>query len=198
MKFSQEIDVYHILTIDLNDYIPSNKNLPNGLTIIHKYLNESLRTQEKKLLIRIFDDWQIPFNGKLIGFREDSPIFVIKDTQLIGGVYLCDKNEFDDKEDFGQLHYAFIDPSYQGLGIYSVVFSEVISKAKSWKLKSLYLNSDRHILPEIYIRWGAKRIRTLPKKSRLNKLKNHFVLNEIYYTLKSIRRKLLNMIIKDI
>ena len=39
----------------------------------------------------------------------------------------------------------------------------IVEKAKEWGLGGLVLNSDRHLLPEVYLRWGAEPWKRLPK-----------------------------------
>ena len=48
-----------------------------------------------------------------------------------------------------------------------------VERAGSWGLEGLYLNSDRHMLPEVYERWGARpwRIITKPSQKLLPRLK---------------------------
>jgi GNAT superfamily N-acetyltransferase len=160
--FTAEVDEYVILTLALKDYKPSTRSLPGGYTLLPAGADCSpYRDQEKKLLQHYFVVWAKPFGKKLDGLKNDSPILVTRKGELIAGVYLCDRNELR-RARWGQLHYAFIEPSHGGKGIYSVVFKEAIERARRWNLEGLVLNSDRFMLPEVYRRWGAielKRVR---------------------------------------
>lgn len=179
-RFTQEVDTYTILTLRLEDYKTSKRQLPAGFKLSGRL--DQLRTQEKRLLQELFEDWRVPFSNRLPGFREDSPIFVVQGEQLVGGAFVCDKNEFDADPSRGQLHYAFIDPTFQGMGIYSVIFREAVNRALGWGLQELYLNSDRYMLPEVYLRWGARSWRVVRKPSRLPR-------NAFGEVLRQIRRR---------
>lgn len=161
--FTAEVAEYAILTLALKDYKSSKRNLPEEYSLLPATTDSSqYREQEKKLLKHYFVVWAKPFGAKLNGFRNDSPILVTYKDELIAGVYLCDKNELG-RAHWGQLHYAFIEPSHGGKGIYSVMFKEAIERASRWNLEGLVLNSDRFMLPEIYIRWGAIPFKTVRK-----------------------------------
>lgn len=121
---------------------------------------------EKRLLKSYFRNWKAAFRGHLKGWRSDSPIYVLREGKLIGGIYLVATSEFNDDGQWGHLHYAFMDPSCKGLGIYRTIFTTAVERARSWGLEGLYLNSDRHLLPEVYERWGAVHWRTISKASR--------------------------------
>ena len=121
-----------------------------------------------------FRNWKTPFNGNLHGWKDDTPLYILYNETLIAGAYLCEKNEFNEGERWGQLHYAFIDPFFKGKGIYSVLFKYAIERAKTWGLQGLILNSDRYMLPDVYIRWGAIPWKKLRKKE-------HFTINKIYF-----------------
>lgn len=166
-KFTQEVDTYTVLTLKLSDYVPSTRELPAGFKFLEDEARADFRQQERKLLQEMFDDWDIPYCRKLLGFREDSAIYVAEAHRLVGGAFLCDKNEFDQDSANGQLHYAFIDSHFQGMGIYSVIFREAVNRAQAWGLQILYLNSDRYLLPDVYLRWGAKPWKQITKSSRL-------------------------------
>ena len=166
-KFIEEMDEYVLLKLNLDNYVPSKRSLPPGYKLVGSTIRSKIRRQERKWLQYYFADWDIPYCGKLPGWREDSPIYVMNGDELVAGVYLCDKNEFDEDPACGQLHYAFVAPRHRGLGIYSVVFREAIRRAQAWGLQSLYLNSDRHLLPEIYIKWGAVPLARIKKQKRL-------------------------------
>jgi GNAT superfamily N-acetyltransferase len=166
-RFTEEVETYTVLLLHLDEFQPTTRDLPTGFTLLDPAERSQVRDQEKRLLQRLFDDWEIPYSGKLSGWREDSPFFVVCGQQLVSGLYLCDKNEFDDDPIRGQVHYVFTQPEFQGRGIYSVAFREAMRKAQSWGLKEIYLNSDRYLLPEVYLRWGARPWKQLTKSSRL-------------------------------
>ncbi len=164
--FTAEIDEYIVLTLQLEAYKKSSRELPVGYTLLPEGSDVTpFREREQRLLRHYFVAWRKPVKGTLAGFNRNSPIFVVHGSQLIAGVYLCNKNEFG-WNGWGQLHYAFIDPAHGGKGIYSVIFREAVERAQRWKLIGLVLNSDRHLLPDIYERWGAIRYRVI-RKSRL-------------------------------
>ena len=56
-----------------------------------------------------------------------------------------------------------VDPDYRGKGLYRLLFREAVRKAREWNLEGLYVNSDRHLLPEMYERWGAEPYRRIQK-----------------------------------
>lgn len=163
VQFTDIVDTYEILILALDNYKESQRQLPKSMEMASLDQMDSLREKEKSILRKTFEDWPIPYCGALPGFRQDSRLFVLSESNIVGGVYLCDKHEFDTNTNYGQLHYAFVAPQYKGLGIYSVIFREVIIKAREWGLSHLYLNSDRHMLPEVYLHWGAHRWQTHKK-----------------------------------
>jgi GNAT superfamily N-acetyltransferase len=187
--FTQEVGRYTVLILRLDEYRSSARDFPDGFEFLPQERVGTVRSQEKRKLIRLFDDWEFPYYRKFRGCREDSPIFVMQGDQLVGGTYLCDKNEFDDDPTRGQLHYAFIDPRFQGRGVYSAIFRRVVSQARSWGLQELYLNSDRYMLPEVYLRWGAKSWKTIPKASRLPQNGVGSILRVFYPYLRNFRRQ---------
>ena len=166
-KFSKEVETYVVLLLKLSDYRASSRTLPDGFELTGVERRREFRHQEKKLLEDKFEDWGIPFCGKLRGWRADSPIYVVRGEKLIGGAYLCDKNEFDDDVARGQLHYMFVQSDSSGQGLYSVIFREAVRRAKSWGLEEILINTDRHLLPEVHIRWGATPWKEIKKESRL-------------------------------
>jgi GNAT superfamily N-acetyltransferase len=154
-EFTSPIDEYVVLKMNLADYRPTTRELPIDYEIRGSEVREKVRRQEVKLLSRNFEHWMGPYEGKLKGWRSDTPIYVLYKGNLVAGVYLCSENEFDEGTGWGQLHYAFMHPGHRGKGIYSVLFAEAIKKARKWNLEGLILNSDRHLLPQVYLRWGA-------------------------------------------
>ena len=158
-SFTKEINEYIVLKLSLADYTGCTRSLPKQFELGRHTsdVEEMIRADEKRLLKYNFSLWQRPFYRQVNGWRTDTPIYVLHNNgRLVGGVYLCDKNEFDDNPYWGQLHYAFIDPQYKGQGIYSVIFRNAIERARTWGLQGLYLNSDRNMLPEVYERWGGQ------------------------------------------
>ncbi len=165
LDFTAEIGEYVVLRLELEAFRGSARQLPAGFQMADPAVRVALTHQEKTLLQRYFRHWKGPHRGRLKGWRADSPILVTKDGNLVAGVYLCVANEFDGDPAWGQLHYAFMEPACKGQGIYSVMFREAVERARRWGLRGLYLNSDRHQLPEVYERWGAvpwKRIAKAP------------------------------------
>ncbi len=185
-RFSAEIDTYVVLLLDLNEYRATSRAPLDGFEIAGAERCQALRKQEKIMLKDKFEDWEIPYCARLRGWRSDSPIYVAHGEELVGGVYLCDKNEFDEDPARGQLHYAFINSRFQGMGIYSMIFREAVRRADTWGLKGLYLNSDRHLLPDVYLRWGAKPWKEVKKPSRLP-------YNAIGGILRAVRRRLVSI-----
>jgi GNAT superfamily N-acetyltransferase len=169
--FSSEMDEYIVLKLELKKYERSQRSLPKGLVVASPGAKQETRSQEMRLLKQYFQNWEVPYYGRLIGWREDSAVFVLENRQLVGGIYLCDRNIFDNDLKWGQLHYAFMDPEYKGLGIFSVIFRVAVERAQVWGLEGLYLSSDRHGLPELYERWGAVYWKRIDKRwKRLWKL----------------------------
>ena len=165
-EFTAEIDEYVVLKLLLSEFRDSGRPFPEGFEAADPALKLRLAGQERRLLKRYFRNWKSPYRGRLAGWREDSPLFVVRQGRLVAGVYLCSANEFDDDPAWGQLHYAFMDPSCQGQGIYSANFRRAVERAASWGLKGLYLNSDRHQLPQVYERWGAVHWKTIKKSEK--------------------------------
>lgn len=166
-QFTDEAENYVILKLNLDDYKSAERSLPPEYTLAGSSIRSSVAGDEKRLLRRYFRNWKAPYQGRLKGWRKDSPIYVVHNSRLVGGVYLVHGNEFNDDESWGQLHYAFMDPSSKGKGIYSFIFSTAVDRARSWGLEGLYLNSDRHMLPDVYMRWGAVYWKTATKPTKL-------------------------------
>ncbi len=165
LPFTEEVQTYTILVLSLDEYRAMSRSLPEGFTFLQPDQAQTVRAQEMRILKQHFDDWNVPYHRQLKGWRPESPIFVVQKENLVGGVYLCDRNEFDDDPVSGQLHYAFMAPEMRGQGIYSAIFSAAVHRARDWGLERLYLNSDRHLLPEVYLRWGAQPWRIIEKSS---------------------------------
>jgi len=162
-EFTSLVDEYVVLKLALSNYRPTARRLPEGYEIHGADARKNIREEERSLLADNFEHWSGPYDGKLKGWRDDSPIFVLYHGSLVAGLYLCSQNEFDENKKWGQVHYAFMHPEHRGKGVYSVLFATAVEKAKEWKLEGLILNSDRHLLPEVYLRWGAEPWKRLPK-----------------------------------
>jgi GNAT superfamily N-acetyltransferase len=166
MEFTSVENEYVVLKLSLSDYQPTKHELDDEYVICGSEIRNKIRRPERKFLKQNFENWTSPYYGKMKGWQNDSAIYVLHNGRLVAGVYLCSENEFDHGERWGQLHYAFMDPAYKGKGIYSVLFQRAVEKAKSWNLEGLILNSDRYLLPDVYIRWGAVPWKTIPKNAR--------------------------------
>lgn len=162
-SFSQEKDEYVVLKLPLRDYIGTKHIMPPTIAIADASVRHLVRKDEQRLLKMYFRHWQSPYLGHLPGWRSDSAQYVLCNGKLVGGLYLCERNEFTNERDWGQLHYFFMEPEFKGQGLHSLLFSEALRRAKSWGLEGVFINTDRHGLPEVYERWGAKIWRRLPK-----------------------------------
>jgi hypothetical protein len=165
MNFADEIGEYVVLTLALDDFEAGGRPRPAGLVLAGGESRAALRAQERALLRRAFRRWLVPYLGLLPGWRRDSPIYAVEASRLVGALYLCDENEFG-LPGFGQIHYGVTTPGLRGGGRYRAAFSEAVARARAWGLAGLVLNSDRHLLPEVYVRWGAKPYSVVPKGAR--------------------------------
>lgn len=172
MKFCDEVDKYLILKLFLDKYKDTPYTLKAGLQIAGSEVREMIRKDEKRLLKFCFLHWSTPYHGTLKGWRKNSPIYILNHGHLIGGLYVCDGNEFDDDKRWGQLHYFFVDPQFRGNGYHRILFGEGVHKARSWGLEGVYINTDRYGLPEVYERWGAMFWKDIPKASLYSKHQN--------------------------
>ena len=163
-EFTAQIEEYVVLKLVLTEFRGQERPFPAGYELADPAVRERVRGQERRLLKRYFRNWKAPHRGRLRGWRSASPLLVLRAGRLVAGVYLCAANEFDADPRWGQLHYAFMDPACKGQGLYSVLFRAAVERATSWGLTGLYLNSDRHQLPQVYERWGAVHWRTIPKR----------------------------------
>ncbi len=162
--FTAELDHYIVLKLVLAEYRGTRREMPQGFTLCSVAERARVARTEKRLLQTYFSDWKAPLRGRLEGWRPDSPVFALHHGKLVGGVYLVDASAFDPDPRWGELHYAFMDPAYRGCGVYSAIYAAAVARALSWGLEGLYLNSDRHMLPEVNERWGAVRWRTFEKR----------------------------------
>lgn len=161
--FTSEIEHYVILKLQLANFRKKPSPLPPCMTFVSGKLPLLLRRAERRLLRFYFDGWERPYEGLLPGWQPDSGTFLLQGRSLVAGGYTCRSNEFDTDPKWGQIHYAFIHPESRGKGLYRNLFCELVNRAKSWGLDGVYLNSDRHLLPEVYLRWGAEPWKRIPK-----------------------------------
>ncbi len=169
LAFSEMTNEYIVLRLLLADYRGTRRPLLPGQEVIHSSSAAKIRNEEARLLKSCFANWNAPYSGQLPGWRRDSGLYMLWDGKLVGGLYLCDRNEFNYGERWGQLHYFFVDPSYRRRGIHSVLFDEAVRLAKSWGVEGVMINTDRQGLPEVYKRWGAEMWKSIPKKSPMTK-----------------------------
>ena len=162
MRFSDITDTYTVLKIPLEQHVKTDQVLGEGFTFAGHELRDKFSKEEKHLLKANFKMWKAPFRGKLAGWKDDSPTYLLNHNHLVGCIYLCDQNEFKE-QGWGQAHYNCIATAYRGKGIYRFMFQEIVTKAALWGLNGLILNTDRFLHPEIYKRWGAVAWRTIDK-----------------------------------
>lgn len=163
LQFTDVIPEYAILKLVLSDYIGTIRTMPPEAEVAHPSARAKIRKGEKRLLRLCFPLWERPYYGQLPGWRDDSPIYVLWNRALVGGLYVCDRNEFDADERWGQLHYFFVEPTFRGKGLHSLLFDEGVRRARAWNLEGVYISTDRHGLPEVYQRWGATLWKRMPK-----------------------------------
>lgn len=162
-SFSQERDAYVILRWPFSAHRPSSRSLPAGYRLGAPPLDRRQKARERQLLEESFRAWRNPYTGGLPGFRQDSSVYAFAGDELVAGLYVCDEHEFERNRHWGQLHYFFVDASHRGRGLHSLLVDEAVARAKSWGLEGVYINTDRHGLPETYQRWGAEFWKTIPK-----------------------------------
>lgn len=184
--FSKESNEYNVLKLTLVNYIGTNRIIPSQAEMAPPSARPKIRKDERRFLRLYFRCWEMPYYGQLPGWRDDSPIYMLWNGKLVGGLYVCDRNEFDTNNDrWGQLHYFFMDPKFKGKGLHSLLFSEGVLRARSWNLEGLYINTDRLGLPEIYNRWGAVFIKKIPKISQPEHV-NMCLYDRAVYSLKKL------------
>lgn len=174
--------------------------MPAGFEFGSTTLTGDLLAQEQALLQANFNRTSV---ANTIGFRPDSPIYIVEGRKLVGGLYLCAETEFDNSVPWGQVHYFFVDPAYRGQGIHSLLFAEAIRRARAWGFEGVYVNTDRHGLPELYERWGATIWKTIPKISQgrgeINKRGYNWLIYEIFLrNLRDIIRRYAAGVLVDI
>ncbi len=154
-KFGDILDKYVVLKLPLNRYKGKSRNLEIDYQIVGSEVRERIKKDEKRLLKLYFRQWLAPYSGNLKGWRSDSPIYVLYQQRLVSGIYLCSQNEFNDDTSWGQLHYFFTEPAFKKKGLHSILVKQAIDRAKSWNLQGVIINTDRHLLTDVYMRWGA-------------------------------------------
>lgn len=154
-KFGDILDKYVVLKLPLNLHNYPSHILESDFQIAGAEVREKIRNDEKRLLSLYFDNWRLPFHGKLNGWRDDSPLYILYKDILVSGIYLCDNNEFNEGVNWGQLHYFFTEPAYKRKGLHSILVKHAINTAQSWNLQGLLINTDRNLLAEVYLRRGA-------------------------------------------
>jgi GNAT superfamily N-acetyltransferase len=154
-KFGDILDKYVVLKLPLNLNNSPTHKLESDYQITGAEVREKIRNDEKRLLSLYFDNWQLPFHGKLNGWRDDSPLYILHNGVLASGIYLCDNNEFDEGINWGQLHYFYTAPAYKKKGLHSILVEHAIKKAKSWNLQGVLINTDRYLITELYLRREA-------------------------------------------
>lgn len=156
-------DHFTVQIMRLNEHVSSGRATPAAFEMVPAGSQPS-RDEEKRALRRHHEHWQAAYGRSLGGWDRESGIFLLLGGRLVAGLYVCRRNEFNDDEGSGQMHYGFVDPSVRGRGLYGVMFGEAIRRARSWGLRQVYLNTDRPALAEVHERWGATRWRTIPKQ----------------------------------
>lgn len=192
MDFGEELEEYIILKLPINEYKNKKYSLEDGFEIVGFEARYQIRTEEKKLLQLYFRNWKIPYYNQLKGWRKESPLYIMYNGKLVSGLYVCSQNEFNE-EGWGQLHYFFTDPKYKGKKLHSILVKEAIKKSKLWGLQGLIINTDRNLLPEVYIKWGASEWKKNEKKyssmpiSPIDKVSKY--IEKIYFKLYNSSKK---------
>ncbi len=162
--FSRVRDEYVILKLPLESYRESTRSLPPGYSLGPSALNTAQRERERQLLELNFPGhWRGVFSRRTAGWRPDTPVYVLKGDDLVGGLYVCAEHEFDEGSDWGQLHYFFVAEDEKGKGLHSILAAEAIRRTRAWGLRGVFINTDRFGLPEVYQRWGATLWKVIPK-----------------------------------
>jgi GNAT superfamily N-acetyltransferase len=181
-KFGDVVDKYLVLKLPLNLHNGPSYTIESDFQIAGAEVREKIRNDEKRLLSLYFENWRLPFYGKLNGWRVDSPLYILHKDILVSGIYLCDNNEFNEGINWGQLHYFYTEPAYKKRGLHSILVELAIKKAKSWNLQGLLVNTDRYLLAEVYMRRGAviwkeiKKANPFKSSSTFRKIKDRLYL----------------------
>ncbi len=166
-QFSKVRDEFVILKMPLESYRESTRSLPPGYYLAPSTLNTAQRRRERQLLELNFPaSWRGVYSRRTPGWRPDTPVYVLKGEDLVGGLYLCAEHEFEEGSDWGQLHYFFVAEEEKGKGLHSILAAEAVRRARTWGLRGLFINTDRFGLPEVYQRWGATLWKVVPKANR--------------------------------
>ena len=164
MESNEEFIEYVVLKIPVDKYRVTNRALEKGFRVAGFEAREKIKKTEKRLLKSTYIYWKLPYLGKIKGWKEDSPVYILYKDELAGAVYVCDQNQFDE-DNWGQLHYAFMEPSFKKKGLYSIMFREAVFKTRQWGLEGMILNipitpkKGENLTPKLvidaYLRWGA-------------------------------------------
>jgi len=192
MKFTAILDEYVILKLELDKYRGTEHSLEEGFHIASGRLGRKARKMERELLESYFTSWAAPYYGRLRGWRADSPVYLMLGDSLVGGMYLCDQNEYEVGSGWGQLHYTFMDPEFKGRKLFNVNFNATIEKARNWGLKGVIISTDRHMIPDIMIRWGAVPWKTVKKTDAPNRqdLSEKRLLSSLRVKIASLRNEI--------
>jgi GNAT superfamily N-acetyltransferase len=163
MSSSEKFNHFFVLKIPVERYRESPRTMEEGFWVAGSEVKPKIQKAEKRLLKSLYRNWKLPYFGKIIGWREDSPIYILYNGQLAGAVYVCDQNQFGE-DNWGELHYAFMEPSFKNKGLYSIMFREAVFKTRRWGLKGMILTiienpTEANLTPKLvidaYLRWGA-------------------------------------------
>lgn len=161
--FSAEVSDYTLVLLPLEEFKSSTKPLAVEYAMLNSdRLTGNNRRREKILLRSNFVGWRNPYFGKINGFRHDSGMYALWNDVLVGGVYLAENNELS-LPHWGQLHYAFLDETHRGHGLYHFLVGLLVETAQSWGLEGIVINTDRVGHPEMYQRWGGTYHSSHPK-----------------------------------
>lgn len=169
---------HSVLTLKLSDYKPHARLLPPELKITSAHARLDARSTEERLLRLHFRNWEQVLNGRLPGWREGSSLYLMRGEQLVGGGYLCARNEFrTEDQDWGQLHYFFTDPDFQQIMLYTALLDEAIRRARDWRLEGVFINTRHPKLARRFKRLNAEDVTelyraTAPEPPRRNRLQH--------------------------
>jgi hypothetical protein len=154
MNFGEELDTYVVLKLTLKESRVPKYEVDSNFKLYGVKARSNLRKDEQVLLKRYFRNWKAPYYNQLSGWEKESPLYIVYNEKLVSGLYVCSENEFNEKG-WGQLHYFFTHPEFKGKKLHSILVREAIKKAELWELEGVIINTDRHQLPDIYLKWGA-------------------------------------------
>ena len=162
--WNEPLGEYQVLVLPRDRY-PEPRPLPEGFS----FINEVPRSVERELLGPEFTHWQIPYERRFPGAREDSLLAVAKGELIVGISYLGADNRIG-LSNYGEAHYMVTRPEFRGLGLTFPRFTRRLERATSWGLAGLVMVSNREGIPELYERWGALRVGTLKPVSRASRI----------------------------